>query len=380
MSGMTILLMFVVLVVIGAAGVVISAQRRSAAALSAELRRASAEQTEVAAGAAVDRLLTANRSVMASERDLAAADLEGKKALIDHQLGQMAGELAKVNQLVRDLEDDRRDKFGRLSEQLSQQHLSVNELQQTAQSLREALSSSKARGQWGERMAEDVLRLSGLIEGINYRKQTSLEGGRGIPDFTFLLPNDLKLHMDVKFPLDNYVRCVEAESELDQQRFRGEFLRDVRSHVKTLAARGYVDASGGTVDFVLLFIPNEQLYGFIHENDGAIAEEAASLGVVLCSPLTLFAVLALVRQTVENFQLARTSDEILNLLSAFKKQWSMFVEKMDKLDRSLCTVRRDYDDLVSTRRRALERPLDQIDALRDEPLCAVDEPPLALEA
>ncbi len=380
MSGMTILLMFVVLVVIGAAGVVISAQRRSAAALSAELRRASAEQTEVAAGAAVDRLLTANRSVMASERDLAAADLEGKKALIDHQLGQMAGELAKVNQLVRDLEDDRRDKFGRLSEQLSQQHLSVNELQQTAQSLREALSSSKARGQWGERMAEDVLRLSGLIEGINYRKQTSVEGGRGIPDFTFLLPNDLKLHMDVKFPLDNYVRCVEATSELDQQRFRGEFLRDVRSHVKTLAARGYVDASGGTVDFVLLFIPNEQLYGFIHENDGAIAEEAASLGVVLCSPLTLFAVLALVRQTVENFQLARTSDEILNLLSAFKKQWSMFVEKMDKLDRSLCTVRRDYDDLVSTRRRALERPLDQIDALRDEPLSAVAEPPLALEA
>jgi DNA recombination protein RmuC len=380
MSGMTILLMFVVLVVIGAAGVVISAQRRSAAALASELRRASAEQTEVAAGAAVDRLLTANRSVMASERDLAAADLEGKKALIDHQLGQMAGELAKVNQLVRDLEDDRRDKFGRLSEQLSQQHLSVNELQQTAQSLREALSSSKARGQWGERMAEDVLRLSGLIEGINYRKQTSVEGGRGIPDFTFLLPNDLKLHMDVKFPLDNYVRCVEAVSELDQQRFRGEFLRDVRAHVKTLAARGYVDASGGTVDFVLLFIPNEQLYGFIHENDGAIAEEAASLGVVLCSPLTLFAVLALVRQTVENFQLARTSDEILNLLSAFKKQWSMFVEKMDKLDRSLCTVRRDYDDLVSTRRRALERPLDQIDALRDEPLSAVADPPLALEA
>ena len=66
----------------------------------------------------------------------------------------------------------------------------------------------------------------------------------------------------------------------------------------------------------------------------------------------------------------------------------MFVEKMDKLDRSLCTVRRDYDDLVSTRRRALERPLEKIDALRDGTLSAVAEPPttrrqqppLALEA
>ena len=107
---------------------------------------------------------------------------------------------------------------------------------------------------------------------------------------------------------------------------------------------------------------------------------------MLCSPLTLFAVLALVRQTVENLQLVHTSNEILSLLGAFKKQWGMFVDKMDKLDRSLSTVRRDYDDLVGTRRRALERPLEKIESLRDGTLSAVDaddydgQPPLALEA
>jgi len=157
----------------------------------------------------------------------------------------------------------------------------------------------------------------------------------------------------------------------------------VRHHVRSLASRSYVDPAGGTVDFVLLFIPNEQLYGFIHEEDGAIAEDAARAGVVLCSPLTLFAVLALIRQTVDNFQLAKTSDEILALLGVFKKQWGMFVEKMDKLDRSLCTVRKDYDELVGTRRRTLERPLDKIDALRQsEDLSLVDDDgdTLALEA
>jgi DNA recombination protein RmuC len=191
----------------------------------------------------------------------------------------------------------------------------------------------------------------------------------------------------VKFPLDNYVRWSEAVSDLDQKRFCDDFLRDVRGHVRSLASRDYVDPAAGTVDFVLLFIPNEQLYAFVHEHDAALGDDAASRGVVLCSPLTLFAVLALVRQTVENLQLVRTSDEILTLLGSFKKQWRMFVDKMDKLDRSLCTVRRDYDDLVGTRRRALERPLEKIDALRDAgQLSAVDddegeeEPPLALEA
>jgi DNA recombination protein RmuC len=192
--------------------------------------------------------------------------------------------------------------------------------------------------------------------------------------------------MDVKFPLENYVRCTEAVSDLDRKRFRDDFLRDVRGHVRTLAGRDYVDPTSGTVDFVLLFIPNEQLYAFIHEHDAKLGDEAARRGVVLCSPLTLFAVLALVRQTVENLQLVHTSNEILTLLGTFKKQWGMFVEKMDKLDRSLCTVRRDYDDLVGTRRRALEGPLEKIESLRDGTLSSVDagedeeHPPLALEA
>lgn len=382
-EGMSIFIAVAAIVgLLAAGGLLVASQRRSTRALVRELRRSQAEQSQAAAGEAVDRLLNANRTVMAGERELATRDLQATKSLIDQQLSAMTERLADVGQLVRELEDDRREKFGSISEQLTQQQQSVTALAQSAQSLREVLASTKVRGQWGERMAEDVLRLSGLIEGINYRKQTAVEGGRGIPDFTFLLPNGLRMHMDVKFPLDNYLRCSEAGSELDQKRFRDDFLRDVRSHVKGLAGRDYVDPSTGTVDFVLLFIPNEQLYAFIHEHDALIGEEAAKRGVVLCSPLTLFAVLALVRQTVENLQMVRTSNDILSLLGAFKKQWGMFVEKMDKLDRSLCTVRRDYDELVGTRRRSLERPLEKIDALRDGSLAAVDDenPPLALEA
>ena len=60
-------------------------------------------------------------------------------------------------------------------------------LSSTTQSFREALANPNARGQWGERMAEDVLRHAGFIEHVNYEKQVVVEGA-GIPDFTFLLP------------------------------------------------------------------------------------------------------------------------------------------------------------------------------------------------
>ena len=58
-------------------------------------------------------------------------------------------------------------------------------------------------------MAEDVLRLAGFHENINYVKQTQIDGG-GRPDYTFPMPKGHDLYMDVKFPMAAYLRYLEA--------------------------------------------------------------------------------------------------------------------------------------------------------------------------
>jgi DNA recombination protein RmuC len=351
---MTVVLIILMLVVLGLAAALVAAMRRP----------------PLDTGALVSQLATTNQALM----DRGAADLDGRKSLIDHQLASMAGRLDEVSDLVRVFEADRDRKFGQLSQQLSQQSEGLMDLLHTTQSLREVLASPKSRGRWGERMAEDVLRLADFIENVNYRKQRAAVGGRGIPDFTFFLPNDLVVHMDVKFPLDNYVRYVESESDLDRKRYRDDFLRDVRARVKELSTREYVDPAGGTVDFVLLFIPNEQLYTFIHEADESIVQDASRRRVVLCSPLTLLAVLALIRQTCENFQLARRSDEILGLLGHFFEQWERFVGQMDTLGKRIESTSKEYEALVGTRKRMLEKRIAEINALRtDAALAPVDD-------
>jgi DNA recombination protein RmuC len=348
--------------------------------VAAEQWRHAAAERDDAIRTAVEMLQAQNQGTLASERVLHGQELDAKKSLIDQQLGVMTGELAKIGELVRSFETDRSKKFGELSGALELQRTHIAELAETTQGLREALSSTKVRGQWGERMAEDVLRLAGFVEGVNYLKQRAI--ATGVPDFTFLLPDDLSLFMDVKFPLDNYLRYLEAEGELEERRTRDDFLRDVRQHVKTLAARDYLDGGRASVDCVLLFIPNEAVYAFIQEQDSSILDDALRRKLVFCSPLTLFAVLAVVRQAVDNFRVERTSGEILTRLLAFEKQWGMFTEKMDKLGRSLETARKDYDELTGTRRRQLERELDKIDDLRRRSeLDGTDgEPRLALEA
>jgi DNA recombination protein RmuC len=219
-------------------------------------------------------------------------------------------------------------------------------------------------------MAEDVLQLAGFLEGVNYRKQSTLPGC-GRPDYTFLLPNGLVMHMDVKFPLDNYIRYLEASNEVEQTRARDQFLRDVRNRVKDLTARGYLDAGDETVDCLLLFIPNEQVYAFVQEHDRDTIDDALRNKVVICSPMTLYAVLAVVRQAVDNFRLERTSNEILTMLHEFTLQWEKYTTQLDRVQQRFDSVAKEYGALMTTRHRALQRPLDQIEALRrDEPALA----------
>ena len=301
-----------------------------------------------------------------AQGELAAKDLESKKSLIDQTLGQMTTRLEAVKTLMQSLETDRAQKFGKLAQHLQSTGQQTAELTRITDSLRKALAGSKTRGQWGERMAEDVLRLAGFVENVNYVKQKAIDTVGTRPDFTFLLPRGLKVNMDVKFPLDNYVRYLQAESETDQQRFRASFLADVKNQVKSLLGRDYINPQQNTVDYVLMFIPNEQVYAFIQEQDQSIVDEALTRKVVFCSPLTLFAILAVIRQAVDNFALEQASNEILSLLGRFHRQWGLFKGGLEKMGQRIEQAQKEFRSLETTRTRQLERPLEEIERLRTE--------------
>ena len=322
-----------------------------------------------------EEFLKLAHSRLESEREVGGKDLEQKKELIDRQLEEMTKKLESVSGLVRDLEKDRSAKFGELSDRLRDVSEKTADLTRTTGTLREALSSSRVRGQWGERMAEDVLRIAGFIEGINYRKQKTLIDSGTRPDFTFMLPRGLTLNMDVKFPYDNYVAWLEAPNESERGRFCKAFIKDVRSKIKEVAGRDYIDPGQSTVDYALLFIPNDQIYSFIHEQEPAILDEGLRQRVIFCSPVTLYAVLAVIRQAVDNFSLEQTSNEILGLFGAFKKQWEEFLKKLEHLGKQIEGAHDDYESLISTRRRRLDRPLERIEeirTLRNIPIASIE--------
>ncbi len=336
----------------------------------AEANQQAARERDLAVQASVEQAVLMVREQLGMQSRQADAALAGRQQLIDAKLGEVqAGvqaDLGRLSQLVAQLGTATSERFGQVDRSL-QVHAEITQsLAGTANSLREALASSNARGQWGERMAEDVLRLAGMQEHVNYVKRTAVSGdGTGIPDFTFVLPKGHVLFMDVKFPMASYLKYLDAGTEAEKAAHRSAFLRDVRARVKELAKREYAATDDRpAVDNVLLFVPNESLAAFIHEADETLVEDAMRQHVVICSPLTLFAYLGVIRQAFDNFMIEQTSQEILGLLGKFGQQWGKYADSVEKVKRQFDTVARSFDELATTRRRALERPLNAIDDLR----------------
>jgi DNA recombination protein RmuC len=314
-----------------------------------------------AAGARLDDRLTANNR----ELDLRAAafdeGLEARNSEVAQQLLTLREQLQRMADEVQRLQRDRATQHTEFVTRLEQTVESQRQLATTTMSLREALASPKARGSWGERTADDVLRQAGFVEGVSYRRQTQTAAGTK-PDFTFLLPEGRELNMDVKFPADNYLRYLEADDDVSRERHRKLFLTDVRNRVRELTDRSYIDPEC-TLDQLLLFIPNESIYSFIHEQDSSIAEEALSRKVVLCSPFTLFGVLSVIRQATELFRLERQGDEIHRCLLDFSKQWEQFSRSIDDVDKRLESLNKAFSALNSTRRNQLQKQVDRIGQL-----------------
>lgn len=280
---------------------------------------------------------------------------------VQAQLAVLGEQLRSVQEAADRLQGDRARQHGELVATLEAHTRTTASLGETAQALRTVLANPKARGRWGERIADDVLRLSGLVEGVSYVRQRQIAGGT-VPDVTFLLPDGLVLNMDVKFPLDNYGRMLDASTDVERDEAGKLFVRDVRNRIRELGGRGYVEP-GVTLGFVLLFVPNEAVYGFLHDTAPELADEALGRGVVLCSPFTLYAVVSVIRHAVEQFDLARTSDEVVATLRRFTTEWEKFSGALDTLGKRLESAQKAFEDLDGPRRRQLERVLDRAGGL-----------------
>lgn len=285
----------------------------------AELAR-TAETFQALAAKALEgaqlKLAQSAEALMTRQREAAGAGLEANRHQLAELIAPVKDTLIKYETRLGEVEAARTEAYGSLKEQLASVVLGQERVSGAAAKLETALrSSGKVAGRWGEEQCRNVLEAAGLVEGIDFEAQWSIDGedGKQRPDFKINLPGGRVLVIDVKCSIDAYVSAAESDDMAIRQTFLTAHARAVRAHAVGLAKKDYAKAVGNAVEFVVLFVPGENFLGAALEHDRSLMNDFFKQQIVLAGPVNLVAVARTVGALRDQARLAKEAAEIARL-------------------------------------------------------------------
>lgn len=206
--------------------------------------------------------------------------------------------------------------------------------------------NSKVQGDWGEHQLKTILDMSGLNEGIDYQMQFNTKGevGQNLrPDCVINLPNGKKLIVDSKVSITNYIDFVKEENEEKKKQYLNLHISSIKKHIAELSNKEYQKYLSD-IDFVFMFIPNEQAYIEALKCDNKIYDTAYKANVAITTPSSILPILRTVKNlwNIENQN--KNASLIAEKAGKLYDKLVGFVENMKKIDKNLINAKSAYDD------------------------------------
>ena len=294
----------------------------------------------------------------------------GSLLLIQNQLNNLSKTLdyrlveseRHVNESVNNVHQSMRSQIGesyKIVTELTQKLTKLDETNRQVvefadqlQSLQDILKNPKQRGILGEYYLETVLK--NIMPPGSYEMQYRLgedESGRDlIPDAVVFVKEKI-IPIDSKFSLENYNRIVLEKDPVEKDRLEKLFVNDLKNRIVETAK--YIQPGSGTMDFAFMFIPHEAIYydllinkiGALKEDTESLIQRAASkYKVIIVSPTSFLAYLQTVLQGLKAMQIEEQAKDIVKRVGELTLHLKSYMEKHEKLGKSLGTVVNQYMD------------------------------------
>ncbi|MDR1504874.1 MAG: DNA recombination protein RmuC [Prevotella sp.] len=233
-----------------------------------------------------------------------------------------------------------------------------NQISEDANNLTKALKgNNKIQGNWGEMILESILEKSGLKKGEEYFTQEFIvdENGSRIrntqdkymqPDVVVVYPGGRKIIIDSKVSLSAYVKYVEAESDDIKLIAEKEHVISIKQHIDELSQKSYQDYVE-SLDFVMMFIPNEPAYILAMQLDSALWDYAYRKRILLISPTNLIASLKVVSDLWKREYQSRNAIEIAKRGAALYDKFAGFVDTLQDVGKNIERSQKSYDKAFS---------------------------------
>ena len=339
--------------IVALAGHIFMQKRRGNDELNRQLEQKLAEVfPEVLKNANEQLISMANQKLGAEKREI-KTDLDNKRRQIEKM----------VESVQKELRDNDKTQQS-LLQQVKDHERITRDLSVTTEGLKKVLTNNQLRGQFGEQVAEDLLKMAGFVKGVDFETQKGQSGEKGgsaaRPDFSIFLPDKTRINVDVKFPYASLQRATETDERAQKEAHLKTFAQDVRQKIKQITTRDYINPDERTVDFVILFVPNEMIFSYIYDKMHDVWEDAMKKKVILAGPFSFTAILRMVRQAHENFRYQENIQHIVGHIKQFEKQFDMYNEEFAKLGEQLMRAQTTYNRVETTRTRQLGKVVEKI--------------------
>ena len=332
-------------------------------------------------GAGTLKQLEAVTTSLAQLGDGTAKQLEGVRAIIEQRLLALQQDNAQKLEAMRQTVDEKLqgtlekrlgESFRLVSERLEQVHKGLGEMQTLASGvgdLKKVLTNVKTRGTWGEVQLGTLLEQ--ILSPVQYEQNVATRPGSGERvEFAVRLPGPgedeqsaVWLPIDAKFPLEDYLRVVEAQeagNAADVESAARQLEVRIKASAKDICAK-YLEPPA-TTDIGIMYLPTEGLYAEVLRRPGLTDWIQRECRVTVAGPTTLTAILASLQMGFRTLAIQKRSSEVWMVLGAVKTEFEKFGGVLDKVKKKLQEATNVVDS-AAVRSRVIERKLKDVQTL-----------------
>lgn len=302
----------------------------------ANLREAFSALSAQALAEAQPKFLQLANENFAKFAETSKGDLLARQEAISGIITPLKEQLNLYQSRLQTAEQEQAQTLGKVRQQLESLQNANQTLTSETNQLRRVLSSSQARGRWGEETLRRVVEAAGMSAHCDFVEQTSAEDSR--PDLLVMLPGDRQIIVDSKVPDLDFLDALGSVDNASRATKLASHAAKLKATVQLLASREYPKKFPSALDKVVLFVPAESLLSAALEGNPNLIVESGSLGILLATPSSLIALFYAVamswQQDAQTRNARALADAGIELFERVNKFVEHFVAVRDGLEKT----------------------------------------------